>query len=853
MQPPTTPTSNRRSHFPSSRQSISVGSAPTPRRSGYQSRPNSFLRLFIGALAITASKTWVIDNHGGEGGGAGWLVLAYWTSRMFIEGKQVWDGRRRKGSRLDVTSNGIGVKDYIFSSFNYVLQSLAFFTSLGSLGPFKTSIIGLTGSLLATAQLTTIRSFGPLLPLILASSYALTQQLLLKNLQAVIATLVFGLTTFVIQGRFLEPKTAGGRETIDGRHSLHRTIVSASVATVSVIALYFMGLIPIPVPISSIASQRFGSFVAAFLVSNIPLSFGQNSPSNAGLRLKTWRDKVTFLTCIPILQFFALHPIPTTADVVILLPISVCSIWAESVPKAQPELAPSWAFPNHNLSTAKQSWSFLSFVPSRWRPHLQIIISTPTSSRIFYFLLLNLAYMGVQMGYGVITNSLGLISDAIHMLFDCLGLGVGLWASVAAMWKPDGRYTFGYSRVETLSGFANGCFLILISVFIIFEAIQRVYNPPEMETHQLLLVSGIGLAINLWGMWATGGHHHHGHSHGHDHAHDHTHVHAAPKVEVHKQVIHKNDAHKHEDHDHDLHSHEHHHKSSTSSQVSPRPAYKLQKRKSSGHLKDSGPRAITPQKTNSGHNHAHEHEHSHDEHCSHDHESHSQSHDHHKLTHKVSTHDHAHAHEDEYDHAHAHGHGHDHDHGHDHAHSHNMRGVFLHVLADTLGSVGVIVSTILIRFTGWTGFDPIASLFIAALIMASVIPLVIDSGRILCLDVGKEKESEIRSALTELSAVDGLASYAAPRFWPRCEGELVGSIHIQLAPSPSSFDPTRLSTPPNSSRPRKGDVIYANAEKVVGRVEKVLKTRIKGLTELVVQVEGSEERPFCTCMTGGDQ
>lgn len=42
------------------------------------------------------------------------------------------------------------------------------------------------------------------------------------------------------------------------------------------------------------------------------------------------------------------------------------------------------------------------------------------------------------------------------MLFDCLGIGVGLWASVAATWKPDGQYTFGYSRVETLSGFANG-------------------------------------------------------------------------------------------------------------------------------------------------------------------------------------------------------------------------------------------------------------------------------------------------------------------------------------------------------------------------------------------------------------
>lgn len=108
MQPPTTPTSNRRSHFPSSRQSFSAGSAAKPRR--YQSRQNSFLRLFIGALAITASKTWVIDNHGGEGGGAGWLVLAYWASRVFVEGKQVWDGRRRKAFRLDATSNGIGVK-----------------------------------------------------------------------------------------------------------------------------------------------------------------------------------------------------------------------------------------------------------------------------------------------------------------------------------------------------------------------------------------------------------------------------------------------------------------------------------------------------------------------------------------------------------------------------------------------------------------------------------------------------------------------------------------------------------------------------------------------------------------------
>jgi zinc transporter 5/7 len=68
---------------------------------------------------------------------------------------------------------------------------------------------------------------------------------------------------------------------------------------------------------------------------------------------------------------------------------------------------------------------------------------------------------------------------------------------------------------------------------------------------------------------------------------------------------------------------------------------------------------------------------------------------------------------------------------------------------DTLGSVGVIISTLLIQFFGWTGFDPIASLFIAVLIAMSVIPLVVDTGRILALDVG-DRERCIRRALAEV-------------------------------------------------------------------------------------------------------
>ena len=70
-------------------------------------------------------------------------------------------------------------------------------------------------------------------------------------------------------------------------------------------------------------------------------------------------------------------------------------------------------------------------------------------------------------------------------------------------------------------------------------------------------------------------------------------------------------------------------------------------------------------------------------------------------------------------------------------------------MADTLGSVGVILSTILIQWYGWTGFDPIASLFIATLIVASVVPLVIDCGRVLSLDLGGN-EDMVRRTLSEV-------------------------------------------------------------------------------------------------------
>ena len=90
---------------------------------------------------------------------------------------------------------------------------------------------------------------------------------------------------------------------------------------------------------------------------------------------------------------------------------------------------------------------------------------------------------------------------------------------------------------------------------------------------------------------------------------------------------------------------------------------------------------------------------------------------------------------------------HDGDHGHSHGHSHGdsqiMKGVFLHILADTLGSVGVIVSAILMYLWGWMIADPICSIFIALLIAISVGSLVSESVAILMQRQPKELDQKL--------------------------------------------------------------------------------------------------------------
>jgi zinc transporter 5/7 len=88
-------------------------------------------------------------------------------------------------------------------------------------------------------------------------------------------------------------------------------------------------------------------------------------------------------------------------------------------------------------------------------------------------------------------------------------------------------FCFRYGRVEVLSGFANGLFLVVIAVAVFFEGISRLLDPPTVKTERLLFVSVAGFVVNLVGIFAFRHAHSHGHSgqHGHSHGHGHSHSH----------------------------------------------------------------------------------------------------------------------------------------------------------------------------------------------------------------------------------------------------------------------------------------------------------------------------------------
>lgn len=112
-------------------------------------------------------------------------------------------------------------------------------------------------------------------------------------------------------------------------------------------------------------------------------------------------------------------------------------------------------------------------------------------------LLLTSVYFGVQIIIGLAIGSLALISDAGHMLIDVCGLVMALVAMYFSQRPATPNRTYGYYRAEILTPLLNSTFLVLLSIYILYEAYQRILSPPEISGYSVILVASVGLAVNL--------------------------------------------------------------------------------------------------------------------------------------------------------------------------------------------------------------------------------------------------------------------------------------------------------------------------------------------------------------------
>ncbi|PWN41271.1 cation efflux protein [Ceraceosorus guamensis] len=435
-------------------------------------------------------------------------------------------------------------------------------------------------------------------------------------------------------------------------------------------------------------------------------------------------------------------------------------------------------------------------------------------ARIITLLVIDVVFFLVEIIVGYSVGSLALVADSFHMLNDVMSLVVALYALRLSTrdHAKDPRYSYGWQRAEILGALVNGVFLLALCFSIFMEAIERAVNITEVSNPKLVVIVGsLGLASNIVGLFLF---HDHGHSHG-GHSHGHSHgtkalpsstsgagSTAADNIEERAEseasaatVVASPSANgrRRQDSVSSLFGHP-----ATTRAYVVKAAQELgYEQPARGERERLNTNAATGSSTGYGSTvHAHDiesghaanatkkgrswlgqkskaHAHAHDE----DGNEHSQEHGH---SHDHSDEEHGHSHNHGGDGGHSHG-GHGHSHG-GHSHSHgsmNMQGVFLHVLGDALGNVGVIASGLFILLTtySWRFYtDPAISFLITIIIFHSALPLVKSASFILLQGVPPSVPlDDVRAQLVE---TPGVLSIHELHVWQLSESTIIASMHV---------------------------------------------------------------------------
>lgn len=121
-------------------------------------------------------------------------------------------------------------------------------------------------------------------------------------------------------------------------------------------------------------------------------------------------------------------------------------------------------------------------------------------NRLFWAMLLNIFIAIGEVIGGLLANSLALISDAFHNINDFLALLISYLADlISKNKKKDSLYSYGYRRLEILSALLNGLLLLGLFIFLLYEAYERIKNPPKILGLPTFIVAVLGLVGNILG------------------------------------------------------------------------------------------------------------------------------------------------------------------------------------------------------------------------------------------------------------------------------------------------------------------------------------------------------------------
>ena len=136
-------------------------------------------------------------------------------------------------------------------------------------------------------------------------------------------------------------------------------------------------------------------------------------------------------------------------------------------------------------------------MPAEHAGHRHGVSPEADRRRLAVALALILGLLAAEVAIGIVAHSLALLSDAAHMLTDAVAIGLSLLALRLAARPAAGAMTYGLKRAEILSAQANGALLLVLAGLIVYEAVRRLVDPPEVRAWWVLATALGGLAVNL--------------------------------------------------------------------------------------------------------------------------------------------------------------------------------------------------------------------------------------------------------------------------------------------------------------------------------------------------------------------